>query len=67
MKTFTLGHWAGKKHIHAINMKLYAEDAFKTETPWDKWEFRPPGENRWFPCTSNPTWEVSVSYMRRVV
>lgn len=53
------------RHIHAIDMKLYADDAIETETPWDRWEYIPPGENSWYPCIGNPTWEVDSVYRRK--
>lgn len=34
-------------HIHAENMKLYAQDAAETDKPWERWEFRNHSTDAW--------------------
>ena len=34
-------------HKHAALMAQYAQDAMETETPWEGWQFRPVGTEKW--------------------
>ena len=34
-------------HKHAALMMQYAQDALETETPWERWQFRPVGVENW--------------------
>lgn len=55
-------------HVHAQNMKLYAEDAAKTATPWRLWEYGIFEENRkitWMSMTVHPLWDVDMIYRRK--
>lgn len=53
------------KHIHAELMKQYAEDAMKSQEPWDLWLTRKNGDCNWVRCTSNPVWSECYEYKRR--
>ena len=53
-------------HIHAENMRLYAEDATKTDKPWELWEFISLGMEDYQTLESNPNWGFDTEY-RRVV
>ena len=53
-------------HIHAENMRLYAEDATKTDKPWELWEFKSLGMEDWQTLESNPTWGFATEYRREV-
>ena len=37
-------------HRHAALMLQYAQDALETETPWERWQFRPVGTENWLDC-----------------
>lgn len=52
-------------HIHAENMKLYAQDAAETDRPWLRWEFND-GDGSWLPqdC-DNPRWFADFQYRRK--
>ena len=50
-------------HLHAENMKLYAEDATVNEKPWELWEFFE--NNSWCPCSEHPEWNVFRQYRRK--
>lgn len=52
-------------HIHAELMAQYAEDAQKTEKPWELWEYRFRGAKAWkeaIPCIS---WNARYEYRRK--
>lgn len=51
-------------HRHATSMRQYAEDAMKTETPWDRWEMSDDAV-RWTPCDYHPDWDTSMLYRHR--
>ena len=53
-------------HIHAENMRLYAEDATKTAKPWELWEFISLGMEDWQTLNSSPTWGFATEYRRKV-
>jgi hypothetical protein len=53
------------KHIHAENMRLYAEDAAETDAPWERWELKYVGASRWEPCQVNPIWDERRNYRRK--
>lgn len=52
-------------HIHAENMRLYAEDALETETPWERWEFKFGCDGDWLPVTEHPVWDTRSEYRRK--
>lgn len=54
-------------HVHADLMKLYAEDAQKSETPWNNWEVNDNkhGGNNWAALTNNPIWNDKYKYRRK--
>ena len=57
-----------KPHVHAELMKLYAEDAAETETPWERWEFCEIGQegwSGWHTCTGGPGWAAGYKYRRK--
>ena len=53
-------------HIHAENMRLYAEDATKTDKPWELWEFISFGMEDWQTLNSSPTWGFATEYRHKV-
>lgn len=56
------------KHIHADLMKLYWEDAEKSETPWENWECKLlNGESsRWHAMDCSPSWDKKMLYRRKI-
>lgn len=57
-----------KGHVHAKLMKQYAEDAQRSETPWEKWEYRVYdwGKDIGFqPCDKHPAWLTETQYRRK--
>lgn len=53
-------------HVHAENMRLYAEDAATTATPWCNWQYRDKGsEDEWHPCILSPLWSIDIEYRRK--
>lgn len=53
-------------HIHAENMRLYAEDATKTDKPWELWEFISFGMEDYQTLESNPNWDFATEYRRKI-
>ena len=53
-------------HIHAENMQLYAEDAAKTNKPWELWEFISFGMEDWQTLKSHPNWGFATDYRRKI-
>ena len=53
-------------YIHAENMKIYAEDATKSETPWELWECQKPDRTDWISLETHPGWAPLVKYRRRL-
>ncbi len=53
-----------KKHIHAENMKLYAEDAMETDKPWERWEVSS-NSCTWFPMNCGINWNTACDYRRK--
>jgi len=51
-------------HVHAENMRLYAEDALETSEPWKRWEWYLRGVG-WIQLASQPEWEDDISYRRK--
>ena len=37
-------------HKHVAPILQYAQDALETETPWERWQFRPVGTENWLDC-----------------
>lgn len=55
------------KHKHADLMLLYAQDAAKTDEPWELWEYMAPrfGNNPiWVNCHTQPSWDYGCQYRR---
>ena len=52
-------------HIHAENMKLYAQDAAETDKPWERWEYSNGSGKYYVECRENPTWYPSFEYRRK--
>ena len=50
-------------HLHAENMKLYAEDAAVNEKPWELWEYR--YTDGWRGCAYHPEWVCDCEYRHR--
>ena len=55
-------------HIHAENMRLYAEDAAETDKPWERWELRANMLTNagWTSFTEAPTWVSNLYYRRKL-
>ena len=51
-------------HKHAALMLQYAEDATKTDTPWERWEYRTP-DGGWWDMDSSPCWDEEAEYRRK--
>lgn len=54
-------------HIHAEKMRLYAEDATRSNRPWMLWEFKKNlfyGE--WLNCPEHPKWDTDTQYRRKI-
>lgn len=61
-------------HKHAALMLQYAQDAAKTDRPWERWEYSDTatlnqhGEkirDDWYDCRDNPDWCPNVQYRRK--
>lgn len=52
-------------HCHAGRMREYAQDAFETTRPWERWEINRHDGAGWQPCTDNPIWRPCFSYRRK--
>jgi hypothetical protein len=61
-------------HVHAALMLQYAQDAAKTDRPWERWEYSDTatlnqhGEkirDDWYDCGDNPDWCPNVQYRRK--
>ena len=51
-------------HPHAASMLLYAQDAAKTDKPWERWEFT--GSDDGFNgCLKHPEWREDFKYRRK--
>ncbi len=58
------------KHVHAELMALYAEDAMKTNKPWQLWEFKQIVDvdqtwSDWTECKCSPEWCEYRKYRRK--
>jgi hypothetical protein len=51
------------KHKHAELMKLYAEDAAETNTPWERWEAEV--GRGWSGLVDHPLWSEKSKYRRK--
>lgn len=56
---------SSKPHVHAENMKLYAEDAAETDKPWERWEVLAVGHQFWNSCLEGLYWHPRNSYRRK--
>ncbi|AWK42639.1 hypothetical protein [Photorhabdus laumondii] len=56
-----------KKHVHAELMLQYAQDALRTDKPWELWEAYWPYSTggKWIGFTNNPGWYENVKYRRK--
>lgn len=52
-------------HIHAENMKLYAQDAAETDKPWERWECRCELSNNWCAIGRELIWAPEWEYRRK--
>lgn len=53
-------------HIHAKQMAEYAEDALKTDKPWELWEYyNIGGFGVWYDFNKHPQWMDNVKYRRK--
>ena len=53
------------KHPHAEAMRLYAEDAMETETPWERWGCAQVVGLGWRSLNNHPLWETDYLYRRK--
>ena len=51
-------------HKHAALMLQYAEDATKTDTPWERWEFEVKS-GVWCNLSEHPAWLENKNYRRK--
>ena len=51
-------------HKHAENMRLYAQDAAKTDRPWERWEFEVKSDV-WCNLSEHPAWLENKNYRRK--
>lgn len=51
-------------HIHAENMKLYAQDAAETDKPWERWECCNVYREGWLELCTPPDW-TAANYRRK--
>jgi hypothetical protein len=51
-------------HKHADLMLQYAQDAMKTETPWERWEVEVNG--CWADFDRSPCWDTKLEYRRKL-
>lgn len=54
-----------KGHVHAVNMRLYSEDAAETDKPWERWEWRRHSSEWKETSGGNPTWSAHLQYRRK--
>ena len=52
-------------HVHAENMRLYAEDAAETEQPWERWQWRYGPHEYWQPLSPECQFIQNKEYRRR--
>jgi len=55
-------------HIHAENVKLYAEDAAETDKPWERWEAKHTmcaRDVKYATLVGHPEWSKSILYRRK--
>jgi len=52
-------------HPHAENMRLYAEDAAETDTPWRLWEVKARNGQIWGQIYGHPAWDEDAEYRRK--
>lgn len=51
-------------HPHAESMKLYAEDATKSDKPWLNWQVMCV-DDFWVDCCAHPGWDRYAKYRRK--
>lgn len=59
-----------KGHPHAESMLLYAQDAFETDKPWERWEYQNKWEYQnnstdWEDLSDHPSWHKCCGYRRK--
>lgn len=55
-------------HKHAELMKLYAQDAMETDTPWERWQFFSEPHGEWRDLRgglAHPRWFDDTQYRRK--
>ncbi len=52
-------------HEHAENMRLYAQDAAETETPWLRWERKPYNYKQFVALEYHPAFDPCTEYRRK--
>ena len=53
-------------HKHAENMRLFAEDALQSKTPWLHWQCRAVGDIEWEDFDGGcPIWHDDIEYRRK--
>lgn len=53
-----------KGHPHAESMLLYAQDAFETDKPWERWEYQTTHTD-WEALSDHPSWHKCCGYRRK--
>lgn len=51
--------------IHAKELALYAQDAIESKTPWNKWQFKVKGADRWVDATGPLVFKETTQYRRK--
>lgn len=52
-------------HKHAALIMQYAQDALETETPWERWQFRPVGAENWLDSRCGISFSDLCEYRRK--
>jgi hypothetical protein len=53
-------------HKHAQNMLIYANDAYKTDRPWDLWECKSLESDKFTRMTMHPGWRDNFEYRHKI-
>lgn len=54
-------------HKHAGLMAKYAEDALKSDEPWENWQYLSPWEEGWVDLVAHPRWKDDQEYRRKPI
>lgn len=61
-------HAAVTAHVHAALMAEYAKDAAETDKPWERWQYRHRGNEKWHNLGDlGPSWLRNTEYRRKPV